>query len=110
MGPVEEIYIIRLEITIVTSPDNEANVFRIAFLFHPIMVEDNVVNHPPGRFDLLESQPVDAGTLIRLLDRVKADLICVIGLTCGILLGGLLGADGEVTTICSMPFVKLIDI
>ena len=65
-------------ITIVTSPDNDADVFRIAFLFHPIMAEDNVVNHTPGGFDLLESQPVDAGTLVRLLHRVKANPICVI--------------------------------
>ena len=65
-------------ITIVTSPDNHADVFRIAFLFHPIMAEDNVVNHTPGGSDLLESQPVGAGTLVRLLQSVKANPICVI--------------------------------
>lgn len=42
------------------------------------MTEDNVVNHTPGEFSLQEIQPVDGGTVVRLLHHVKADLVYVI--------------------------------
>lgn len=64
--------------SIITSPDNVTDVLRIAFFFHPIVAEDNIVKYTPGKFPLQEIQPVDTETVVRLLHHVKADLVGVI--------------------------------